>query len=85
MSTSRQLSGSMDLGGRRSTIHAHTQEDAEYVPSPDLPGDEFIEVRCDEKKLGFKFSGVEIVEVSPGTWADEAGVELDDEVGRRRG
>lgn len=56
-------------------------EEEPYVPSPDLKGDEFFDLLCTIPRMGIKYSGVEIVEITPGMWADQNGVELDDEVG----
>lgn len=64
------------------TTHYPMGEDGlPYIPSPDLPGDEYFErVMNEPTTLGIKTSGVEIVEIQPGGWGFTTGLEIDDEI-----
>ncbi|CAD7936948.1 unnamed protein product [Amoebophrya sp. A25] len=48
--------------------------------SPDMPGDRWYDVVCEEKRLGLKFNGIEVTTIFDNSWAQRAGIEIDDEI-----
>lgn len=67
-------------GGGKGVPNFSVKGDQPYIPSPSVEGDTWYTLLCDEKKLGLKFSGVEITTVTEGTWAAKNMVEVDDEI-----
>lgn len=48
--------------------------------SPDMPGDIYYDVVCEEKRLGMKFNGIEVTTIFDDGWAARSGISLDDEI-----
>lgn len=51
-----------------------------YIASPDHENDEYFTLTCTEKALGVNISGIEITGITPNSWGDRAGLQLDDEI-----